>query len=85
MHILLHLGTAILFGCLYLLGKLMIEGRELWAAGLSRISASAPCLCKVFLFGGRIFEVVASIGVFLETIAVMILVGGSLIDLFVGM
>lgn len=85
MHILFHLGGAILFGCLFLLGKLMAEGHDVWAGGLSRIPLSANFLCKVLLFGGRILEVVACVGVFLETIAVMILLGGSLIDIFVGM
>ncbi len=85
MHILVHFGDAMLFGCLFLLGKFTVEGHQGWAGSLSRVSVSAAQIGKFFLYGGRIFEVVGLVGTFLETIATIVLVSSIFTDLLVGM
>lgn len=85
MRIWLHVGGVIAFGFLFVLGKIMSEGHAEWAAFLWRIPLPAQHLCKLFLYTGKIFELLAFIGAFLEVVAVMILAGGWLIDILVGL
>ena len=85
MHIMFHLGDAILFGCLFFLGKFTVEGHQVWAGSLSRFSVSTAQLGKFFLYGGKFFEVVGLVGTFLETIATIVLVSSILTDFLVGM
>lgn len=84
MRIWFHLGGVIVFGCLFILGKVMSEGRAEWAGYLWRIPVPAQHLCKIFLYSGKMFEMLALIGAFLEVVVVMILAGGWVIDLLVG-
>lgn len=85
MRILFHLGGVILFGCLFVLGKIMSEAHTEWAANLWRLPLPAQHLCKVFLYCGKMCEVLALIGGFLEVVAVMILASGWIIDAIVGL
>ena len=81
MRILFHLAGVLLFCCVFILGKLMIEGRELCAHALDLIPGSYVHLCKFFLYSGRIFVGLAVVLGFLEFVAVMILTSGWVIDL----
>lgn len=81
MRILLHLAGVLLFCCLFILGRLMIEGREICAQTLAHIPCSYAHLCKFFLYGGRIFVGLAVVLGFIEFVAVMILTSGWVVDL----
>lgn len=83
MRILVHIAGVLLFGCIFVLGKLMIDGREMCAHALNHIPipASYTHLCNFFLYSGRIFVGVAVVLGFLEVVAVMILTSGWIIDL----
>lgn len=83
MRIFVHLLGLVLLCCLFLLGKLMVDKRENWAIALSHTPDSGSRLCNFFLYGGRIVEAVAALSAFLEAVAVMILMGGWIIDLLV--
>lgn len=85
MRIFLHLSLVLLLCCLFLMGKLMVDRREHWAIALSDSPDSGMRLCKFFLYGGRIIAGVAAVWGFLEAVAVMILMGGWIIDLLVAM
>ncbi|HEV2134033.1 MAG TPA: hypothetical protein VGR47_07190 [Terracidiphilus sp.] len=82
MRILLHTAGVLLFCCLFILGKLMIEGREIFAQTLAQIPGSYAHLCKFFLYGGRIFIGLAVVLGFIEFVVVMILTSGWVVDLF---
>ncbi|MGC9224754.1 MAG: hypothetical protein ACP5E2_12560 [Terracidiphilus sp.] len=84
MHIMFHLGDAILFGCLFLLGKLAVEGHQVWTATLAGISVSTSHIGKFFLYGGRFFQVVGLVGTFIESIATIVLLSSILTDFLVG-
>jgi hypothetical protein len=83
MRIFMHALWAVLLFCLFLLGKVMVDKRENWAIALADSADSGNCLCNFFLYGGRIVESVAAVWAFLEVVAVMILMGGWIIDFFV--
>lgn len=85
MRIFTHLLWVVLLCCLFLLGKLMVEQRERWAIALSHSPDSGNRLCNFFLYGGRFVEGIAAVTAFLEAVAVLILMGGWIIDLFVAM
>lgn len=85
MRIFIHMAGVVLLSCLFLVGKLMVDRREDWAIALSHSPDSGNRLCNFFLYGGSIVEWVAALSAFLEAVAVMILMGGSVIDLMVGM
>jgi hypothetical protein len=81
MQIWRHLLGVVLSCALFLTGKLMVEGCRNWAAAFTRHAASSGRLSKIFLVSGKFFEVVALVGGFVETVAVMVLASGWLIDL----
>ena len=85
MRIFFHVGGVVLFICLFFLGKVTVELRERLAEGLSKVPVSTDHLCKFFLYSGKTFQFVGSVCAFLEVVAVIILMGGSLIDLLIGM
>jgi hypothetical protein len=63
----------------------MVDKREHLAIALSDSPDTGVRLCKFFLYGGRIVEGVAAVWGFLEAVAVMILMGGWIIDLLITM
>lgn len=81
MRILLHMAGVLLFCCLFVVGKLMIEGREMCAQAVAQIPGSYAHLCKFFLYSGRIFVGLAVVFGFVEVVVVMILTSGWVIDL----
>lgn len=84
MPILRHsLGLAICC-VLFLAGKLVADGGRNWAGKLARGPDSYGTVGKIFLIGGKFFEVVAVVGGFIEAVAVMVLASGWLIDLVSG-
>ncbi len=83
MYIFMHVAGVVLLFCLFLLGKMMAEGRETWAEALAGIPVRNAYLCNFFLYGGRIFEGVAMVWGLLEVVAVMILTSGWIIDMLV--
>jgi hypothetical protein len=85
MRIWFHLGGMIAFGCLFVLGRIMSEAHTQWATILWRLPLPAQLLCKIFLYSGKVFEVLALIGGFLEAVAVMILASGWIIDTIFGL
>jgi hypothetical protein len=85
MRIFMHILWAVLLCGVFLLGKVMVDKRENWAIALSHSPDTGSRLCNFFLYGGRIVEGVAAVWAFLEVVAVMILMGGWMIDLFVAM
>lgn len=84
MRLVFHVTAVIFLFCLLLLGKLMVESREVWAQALAHIPVSDALICKFFLYSGRIFMGVAVVWGLLEVVAVMILTNGWVIDLLVG-
>ena len=83
MHTLMHLAGMLFFCCLFLLGGLMIEGRQLCAEPLMHFPVSNAHLCKFSSYGGRIFESVALVCGFLEVVTVTILTSAWVIDILV--
>jgi hypothetical protein len=74
------LGVALSLA-LFLTGKLLVEDSRKWAQALTRHAASSRRVSKILLYSGKFFEVVAVVGGFVETVAVMVLASGWLIDL----
>lgn len=81
MRILLHMAGVVLFCCLFILGRVLIEGREMCAQALAHIPGSYTYLCKIFLYSGRIFIGIAILLGFIEVVVVMILTSGWVVDL----
>jgi hypothetical protein len=81
MRILLHMTGVLLFCCVFVAGKLMIEGREICAQALAQIPGSYAHLCKFFLYCGRIFVGLGVVLGFIEVVVVIILTSGWVIDL----
>jgi hypothetical protein len=69
---------------LFLAGKLVAEGGRSWAGKQAREPDSYGTVCKIFLYSGKFFEVVALVGGFIEAVAVMVLASGWLIELVTG-
>ena len=60
----------------------MVDRGHKWAAGAqARHAASSGRASKIFLVCGKFCEAVALVGGFVETVAVMVLASGWLIDL----
>lgn len=74
------LGVALFFA-LFLVGRLMVVDARRWADTLMRRSSISRRVSKIFLFAGKMFEVVAVVGGFVEAVAVMVLASGWLIEL----
>jgi type III secretory pathway component EscS len=85
MRILFHLCGVIVFGCLFVMGKLMSEAHAEWTASFWRVPLPAQALGKIFLYSGKFFEVLAFIGALLEVVAVMILASGWIVDILFGL
>jgi hypothetical protein len=76
----LLLGVALCVA-LFLAGRLMVEDCRKWAGALTRRAASSGRVSKFFLYCGKFFETVAVVAGFVETVAVMVLASGWLIDM----
>lgn len=85
MRILLHSAGLGLFICLFLLGSFIVRRSGRIAKALTASPNKGERLCKFFQYGGRTFKVVASIGGFLESVSLVILSSGVLIDAIMGM
>jgi hypothetical protein len=81
MQIWKHSLGVVLCIVLFLAGKLMVADCRRWGLALTRRAASAGRLSKIFLYSGKLFEVVAVVAGFVEAVAVMVLASGWLIDL----
>jgi len=81
MQIWRHLLGMAICCVLFVAGKLMVEDCRRWAGALTSHAASSGRVSKIFLFSGKFFETVALIAGFIETVAVMVLASGWLIDL----
>ncbi|MGC9159068.1 MAG: hypothetical protein ACP5FH_08755 [Terracidiphilus sp.] len=80
-HIWTHsLGVA-LFCALFVAGKLMVAFSRDWAEALTRHGTASEPVSKIFLIGGKFFEVVSAIGGFVEAVAVIVLASGWMLDL----
>jgi hypothetical protein len=84
MLILKHIVHVVLYCALFLVGTMMVFDRNAWAKKLTRGQNSANRVSKLFHYSGRIFQVTGAVFGFLEIVAVMILIGGWMIDLLVG-
>ncbi len=81
MQIWRHLLGVALCCALFLAGRLMVEDCRKWAGVLTRHAASSGRVSKIFLYGGKFFETVAVIAGFVESVAVMVLASGWLIEM----
>ena len=84
MQILRHLMGVALCLTLFIAGNLMVLSGRKRAGALTRRATTSGRLSKFFLCSGKIFEVVAVIAGFVETVAVMVLASGWLIDFVIG-
>lgn len=80
MRILFHMAGVVISICLFLLGNLMIRNRGKFAKSLTHVPGSNKRLCNFFLYTGGTFEVIASVGGLLETVSVVLLTSGAIID-----
>ncbi len=80
MRILFHMTGIVISICLFLLGNLMIRDRGRFAKSLTRLPGSNERLSNFFLYAGRTFKVIASVGGLLETVSVVLLTSGAIID-----
>lgn len=85
MRILFHMTGVFLSICLFLLGNLLIRNRGKYAQCFPRSLGSNERRCNFFLYAGRTFEVVASVGGLLETVSVVLLTSGVIIDAVLAM
>ncbi len=85
MRILFHIMGLGLFICLFLLGSFMAKRSGRLASTLTHTPVSNKRLCKFFQYSGGTFKVVASIGGLLESVSVVVLTSGVLIDILIGM
>jgi len=84
MQIWRHLVGVVLCLTLFVAGNLMVVSGRKRAKALTQRAATSGRMSKFFLYSGKIFEVVAVIAGFVETVAVMVLASGWLIDLVTG-
>lgn len=67
------LGVFLFIG-VFQLGRLMTKQGYKWSVAPGRVAAYVPGVQKIFLYGGRIFQVVAVIFGFLDAVSVIVLV-----------
>lgn len=80
MRILFHATAVLLFAGLFLMGKLAVERRVSWAHTLTLKPIPQRRLCSFLLYGGKTFEAIALVLGFLEAVALLIVMFGSVID-----
>lgn len=85
MRILFHMTGLVLSISLFLLGNLLIRNRGRFAKALTHVSDSNDQLCNFFLYAGGTFKVIASIGGLLETVSVVLLTSGVIVDAVLAM
>lgn len=69
-----YLLGVMLFCGVFLLGKLMTKQSQKWVDSSSRRILHPESVGKVFLYGGRIFQVVAVVWGFLDAVSLLVLV-----------
>jgi hypothetical protein len=84
MRILFHITGLGLCICLFLLGNFIVKRSGRLASALTHAPDSNDRLCKFFQYSGGTFKVVASIGGLLESVSVVVLTSGVLIDALMG-
>jgi len=82
MQIWRHLLGVMVSCALFVAGKLMVAGGHRLAGALAQRAVSSGVVSKFFVTAGKFFEVVAVVGAFVETVAVMVLASGWLIYFF---
>ncbi len=85
MRILFHITGLVLCICLFLLGNFMAKRSGRLASALTHTPVSNERLCKFFQYSGGTFKAVASIGGLLESVSVVVLTSGVLIDILMGL
>jgi hypothetical protein len=85
MRILFHITGLGLCICLFLLGSFIVKRSGRLATALTHTPDSNDRLCKFFQLSGGTFKVVASIGGLLESVSVVVLTSGVLIDVLMGL
>lgn len=85
MRILFHILGLMFSICLFLLGSFIVKRSGRFAKTLTHAPVSGERLCKFFKYSGGTFEIIASIGGLLESVSVVILTSGVLIDSLMGM
>lgn len=80
MRILFHLGGVVLSIFLFLMGNLLIRNHGRYAQSFPPSMGSNEKRCNFFLYAGRTFKVVGSIGGLLEAVSVVLLTSGVVID-----
>lgn len=74
MHALHHLAGGTVFLVAFLIGKIVVERRELWAQRLRSRARNGGMVSNFFLYSGRTIETVSAVGAFVEMVAVVVLV-----------
>ena len=69
-----YLLGVLLFCGVFQLGKLMTKQSQKWADSSSRRLLYPGSVAKIFLYGGRICQVVAVVWGFLDAVSVLVLV-----------
>lgn len=80
MRILFHTSGLLVFICLFLMGKIAIERRAIWANFLTLRRPTQKRLSNIFLYTGTTFEVIASLFGFLEAVAMLVLMSGWVLE-----
>jgi len=82
LQILRHSLGLLIFCTLFMAGRLVAADGRRWM--VARRAGSESEVGKVFLYSGKIFEVVAVVGGFVEAVAVMVLTSGLIFDVLTG-
>ncbi len=69
-----YLFGVLLFCGVFLLGKLMANQSYRWEAAAARHALLPGGVGRIFLYGGRIFQLVAVVWGFLDAVSVLVLV-----------
>lgn len=85
MRILFHMTGVVLSISLFLLGNLLIQNRGRFAKFFNYLPGSNDQLCNFFLYTGGTFKVIASIGGLLESVSVVLLTSGMIVDAVLAM
>lgn len=77
MLVLKYLAGVLVFCGVFFLGKSMIEHSNGWASAFARRDCQFEASVtqrKIFIYSGRIFQLVAVIGAFIDAVSVLVLV-----------
>ena len=83
MLILRHLLGVIGFSAVFMLGMIMARRDQSWASALLHRSNPSLMACKFFHISGRCLQCIATIGVFLDLVAILVLLTGWITEILI--